>query len=458
MILRQFILDDLASAAYLVGDANAGVAAMVDPHLDVQEYLDAAEFFGVEIRHVLETHSHADRVSGHGRLAELGATIHIHSAAEVSYPHKPFEDGWVLELGDVQLAAMHTPGHRPEHTAFVLTDRSRGPEAWAVLTGDSLFVSDVARPDLAVEAESGAQDLFKSLHDGLLTLPPETEVWPGHIGGSLCGGPGMDLKTSTTVGYERAHNPLLGLNDLDRFVELTTSDLPPHPANFERIVGINSGDFVSFPESFDALAPEQVSKYQAEGALVVDARSGAEFDEAHIPGAVSIPAAGGGFANRLAWLAKPNEHVVIVGTSDKHGQDLCQLAASVGIETVAGYLAGGFPGWTDAGMASASTPTLAASQLRQRMSADPAMVILDVRERREMAASGLPESQQIPYHELRDVSLDDFQTSTVAVICTSGGRAGVGASLLLSRGLEDVIHITDGGVPDLLGTSNESGH
>ena len=211
MILRQFILDDLASAAYLVGDQATGMAALVDPHLDVEEYLRAANFYGVSIEHVLETHSHADRVSGHGRLAELGATIHIHREAQVSYPHEPFDDGWTLQLGDVEIRAMHTPGHRPEHTAFVLTDRARGPEAWAVLTGDSLFVSDIARPDLAVEAESGARDLHKSLHQGLLQLPPETEVWPGHIGGSLCGGPGMDLKASTTVGYELAHNPLLAI-------------------------------------------------------------------------------------------------------------------------------------------------------------------------------------------------------------------------------------------------------
>ena len=210
MIFRQIIHEDLGCASYLIGDEKAGIAAVVDPKLDIEEYLALARYTGVSIEHILETHNHADHVSGHGRLAAAtGAAIHVHRDAKPDYEHHPFDDGWELELGSVRVRAMHTPGHRPEHTAFALIDTARGPEPWAVLTGDTLFVGDIARPDLAVDKQEGAQGIFRSLHDKLLRLPVECEVWPGHLGGSLCGGPGMDMKICSTIGYERAHNELL---------------------------------------------------------------------------------------------------------------------------------------------------------------------------------------------------------------------------------------------------------
>ena len=210
MIFRQITHDDLGCASYFIGDYDAGVAAVVDPRFEIGEYLELARYLGVQIDHVLETHNHADHVSGHGRLAAAtGATIHIHRLADAEYEHEAFDDGWELHLGSVTVRAIHAPGHRPEHTAFALIDTGRGEEPWAVLTGDSLFVGDAARPDLAIEREEGAREIFRSLHERLLTLAPETEVWPGHLGGSLCGGPGMDMKISSTIGYERRHNPML---------------------------------------------------------------------------------------------------------------------------------------------------------------------------------------------------------------------------------------------------------
>ena len=193
MIFRQFLHEDLGCASYVVGDLDAGVAAVVDPRLYIEEYLALARYLDVRIEHVLETHTHADHVSGHGRLAAAtGAAIHIHRLAAPAYDHDPFDDGWVLELGRVHVRALHVPGHRPEHSAFLLTDGERAHEPWAVLTGDSLFVGDIARPDLAVEKEEGAREMFHSLHDRLLALPDETEVLPGH------GKP-------TTIGRERPH-------------------------------------------------------------------------------------------------------------------------------------------------------------------------------------------------------------------------------------------------------------
>jgi len=174
----------------------------VDPKLEIDEYLRLACYLGVTIEHILETHNHADHLSGHGRLAAAtGATIHIHRDANPEYEHRPLDEDWELELGGVLVRALPTPGHRPEHTAFALIDTRRGEEPWAVLTGDTLFVGDVARPDLAIDKEEGARGIFRSLRDQLLSLGDSTEVWPGHLGGSLCGGPGMDLKASSTIGY-----------------------------------------------------------------------------------------------------------------------------------------------------------------------------------------------------------------------------------------------------------------
>src|SRR4051794_29199500 len=182
MIFRQIAHEDLGCASYLIGDEDAGIAAVVDPRLEIGEYLRLARYLGVSIEHILETHNHADHVSGHGRLAAAtGALIHIHALAEPDYEHEPFEDGWELTLGSVVVRALHTPGHRPEHTAFALIDSARGSEPWAVLTGDSLFVGDIARPDLAVEKEEGARGIYHSLHEQLLALGEDVEVWPGHL-------------------------------------------------------------------------------------------------------------------------------------------------------------------------------------------------------------------------------------------------------------------------------------
>jgi glyoxylase-like metal-dependent hydrolase (beta-lactamase superfamily II) len=196
---------------------------------------------GVEIEHELETHNHADHVSGHGRLARAtGATIHVNRLAGAEYEHDPIDDGWVLELGEgTAIEAMHTPGHRPEHTSFLLRDPGRGGDAVAVLTGDSLFVGDVARPDLAIEPREGAAAIFHSLHDRLLALPDEVEVWPGHLGGSLCGSSGIDLKTSSTIGFERRHNRALQLDSEDAFVAEITRDIPPAPPQQAAIVAAN---------------------------------------------------------------------------------------------------------------------------------------------------------------------------------------------------------------------------
>ena len=262
MIFRQLTHDDLGCASYLIGDENAGVAAVVDPKLDIDEYLRLARYLGVRIEHVLETHNHADHVSGHGRLvAATGATVHP-PRRRPDYDHEPFDDGWELELGSVTVRALH-PRAPPRAHAFALIDTARSGEPWAVLSGDTLFVGDIARPDLAVDKEEGARGIFHSLNDKLMSLPDTVEVWPGHLGGSLCGGPGMDLKVSSTIGFERANQELLQVTDEDEFVEKTTSTLGPQPPNFKNIVALNRGPLVK--ETVERTQPRQVEQAQQTG-------------------------------------------------------------------------------------------------------------------------------------------------------------------------------------------------
>jgi hydroxyacylglutathione hydrolase len=444
MIFRQITQDDLGCASYLVGDEDAGVAAVVDPMLDIDEYLRLARYMGVRIEHVLETHNHADHVSGHGRLAAAtGATIHVHRLAEPDYEHEPFDDGWELELGDVRVRALHTPGHRPEHTAFVLSDTSRGAEPWALLSGDTLFVGAIARPDLAVDRQEGARGIFRSLHDRLLALPGDCEVWPGHLGGSLCGGPGMDMKTSSTIAYELAHNELLGEDDEDAFVRRATASLGPQPPNFQAIVAINRGPLVTAGVDVHPLTPRQVERQQAAGALVVDVRTDLQFDDAHIPGAVCNPAVRAGFGTKLAWIADRDQDVVLAGRDDLDAVRAAHLAASVGIHRVAGFLAGGMTSWREEKRPTASVERIDVPALHER-SGD--VQVLDVREETEWREGRIPGSVHVPYHDVAGIPDGLDSERPIAVICSSGQRSAVAASLLQRHGSARVIHVADGGV------------
>jgi hydroxyacylglutathione hydrolase len=445
MLFRQIVHDDLGCASYLVGDDGAGVGAVVDPRLDIDEYLRLARYAGVQLEHILETHNHADHVSGHGRLAAAtGATIHIHRDAGADYEHEPFDDGWELALGAVTVRAVHTPGHRPEHTAFALIDAGRGPEPWAVLTGDSLFVGDIARPDLAVDKEEGARGIFRSLHGRLLTLPDTCEVWPGHLGGSLCGGPDMDMKGSSTIGYEREHTGLLGVADEDEFVRRATAGLRPQPPNFEAIVARNRGPLAVDSVEVLPLTPRQVEQARGEEALVVDVRTELQFDEAHIPDAVSITALRAGFGSKLAWLVEPEQSVVLVGRDDEDARHAAALAASVGITRISGYLAGGMTSWREERLPVERIEPITVPELRER--ADE-LQILDVRERSEWDEGHIPGSVHTPYYDIHAIPDGIDPEWPVAVICSSGQRAAPAASLLRRHGAREVLHVVGGGVP-----------
>jgi glyoxylase-like metal-dependent hydrolase (beta-lactamase superfamily II)/rhodanese-related sulfurtransferase len=448
MIFRQVIHDDLGCASYLVGDDKAGVAAVVDPRFEVDEYLELARYMGVGIEHVFETHNHADHVSGHGRLAAAtGAEIHIHRDAVPAYDHVPFDDGDEFELGCLVIRALHTPGHRPEHTAFALIDTRRGSEPWAVLTGDTLFVGDVARPDLAIEKADGARGIFRSLRRQLLSLPGDVEVWPGHLGGSMCGGPGMDMKISSTIGYERDHNPTLSITDEDRFVTEALEKLGPQPPNFHAIVELNKGPLVTDGVELLPLAPRQVEHKRAEGALLVDVRTDQQFDDAHIPGAVSNAMMRAGFGSKLAWIADRDQAIVFVGRDDADGRRAGQLAVAVGIRKLGGYLHGGMTSWRQERMPVQRIERLAVADLASRAQAETELQVLDVRESTEWEQGHIPGSTFKPWHDIDSMPGELDPSRPIAVICGSGQRAAVAASLVQRYGAEQVIHVVDGGVP-----------
>jgi hydroxyacylglutathione hydrolase len=448
MIFRQIIHDDLGCASYLIGDEDAGVAAVVDPRFEVDEYLELARYMGVSIEYIFETHNHADHVSGHGRLAAAtGATIHIHSDARPAYDHRPFDDGDEFALGALTVRALHTPGHRPEHTAFALIDTRRGPEPWALLTGDTLFVGDVARPDLAVAKSEGARGIFRSLHGQLLSLAGEVEVWPGHLGGSMCGGPGMDMKIASTIGYERDHNPTLAITDEEEFVAQALAALGPQPPNFRAIVELNTGPLLTDGVELLPLAPRQVENRRADGALLVDVRTDQQFDDAHIAGAIANPLLRAGFGSKLAWLADREQEIVFIGRDDADGRRAGRLAVAVGIRRLAGYLHGGMTSWRQEKLPTSRIERVAVDDLADRLSRRPELQVLDVRDATEWRSGHIPGSVLRTWHDI-DALPDGLDPALpIAVICASGQRAATAASLIERLGAEEVMHVVDGGVP-----------
>jgi hydroxyacylglutathione hydrolase len=446
MLFRQIIHEDLGCASYLVGDTASGVAAVIDPQWDIDPYLHLARLHGVRIEHVLETHNHADHVSGHGRLARAtGATIHVHELTDAEFSHEAFADGWRLQLGEgTSVEAIHAPGHRPEHTCFLLRDAARGSEPWAVLTGDSLFVGDVARPDLAVDPREGAVDIFRSLHDRLLSLPDETEVWPGHLGGSMCGSSGIDLKTSSTIGFERRHNRALEFEDEAAFVEDAIATIGGKPPNVEHIVALNRGPLVESISAPTQLTPHGFEAAIAEGALAIDSRTNEQFDEAHIPGAISASAYDTGFATKVAQVVPVDAELLVVAASDGNELEAAELLAAVGLR-VRGFLGGGMTAWRAEERPVARIEAIDLDELARRLDdGGGGPQVLDVRNEGEYESGHIPGSLHIPYAELCD-RLDEVpRDRPVATICKAGKRSGLAASILQREGFEGVMHVNRG--------------
>jgi hydroxyacylglutathione hydrolase len=427
VLFKQFLDDDLGCASYLVGDERAGVAVVVDPPYFVDPVLAEAERNDVRLVGVLETHTHADHVSGHGRLGlEHGVPIRVHALAEATFPHEPLEDGTEIEVGEVVLRTIHTPGHRPEHCCFAVIDRSRGDEAWLVLTGDSLFVGDAGRPDLAVEAREGAEGLFHSLRR-LVELGDGVEVFPGHVAGSLCGA-AMSSKASTTIGFERRFNPALQ-GELSEFLDARLGAQPPRPPNMERIVELNRGSLLG------AQPPLERVDTVPDEAIVLDVRPTDVFAAGHRPGAVGIPISGSGFATKAAFVL-PGRPLVLQARNEGEAALAARALHAVALFGVAG--------WQEGGGAEKLEPV--SLEELERLLADDAVELLDVREADERDETHIPGSRHLPYRTARSAAEAGLLNGRpVVTICESGPRAAVAASVLQAAGV-NARPVVDGGV------------
>ena len=427
MIFHQFLNDDLGCACYLVGDEEAGIAVLVDPPYAIEPLLAEAERHGVRIVRTVETHTHADHVSGHGRLAlEHGIPVSIHAAAGVDYPSDPMADGDTIEVGAVTLGVIHTPGHRPEHCCLTVVDNSRGDEPWLVLTGDSLFVGDTARPDLAVGGQEGAEGLFHSLQR-LLELSDGVEVFPGHVAGSLCG-KSMSSKGSTTIGFERRFNPMLQLTAVDEFIADATSISAPKPPNLARIVDANRGPFVgATPLALELAAPP-------EGAQLLDVRPVPLHLAGHRPGAVNVPVSGSSFATKSGFVLDAARPVCVLAETFEEAQGAIRGLHSVAFFDIPGYVLGGGDETTDA---------VDVDELEELIAAG--VTVIDVREDDEHDAGTIPGSLGIPYRLVGSADLPG--DGPVVTICESGARAAIAASVLRARGY-DARPVTEGGLTE----------
>ena len=444
MYFKQIVKEDLGCASYVVGCTNAGVCAVIDPRLDmVDDILELVAAKEMRIAAVIETHNHADHVSGHGEIARrTGAPIYVHEQAGAAYPHENLKDGDELRFGVAKLRVIHTPGHRPEHIALAVSDTSRSEDPWLVLTGDSLFIGDVARPDLAIAGEEGASELYDSIFDRLLKLEDGVEVYPAHVAGSLCGR-GMNPKTSSTIGFERKHNPAIAPRSRDTFIHDINENLPQRPPNMLKIVERNRADYTraAAPATPVALNPESFQKEMQAGALVIDTRSSRAFGEGHIPGVLQVYLHGSAFATRVGFIASPESHLLLVVKDECDLREATAQLAVVGYDQVSGYLEGGMQAWQDARLPVQCLEQITVDELHTRRDA---FTVLDVRDLGEWDEGHIDGALHIPYYSLEQRLQELDGRQLLAVTCVSGQRSTLACSILQRHGFTELCNVVGG--------------
>lgn len=446
MFFQQVLNQDLRCASYLLGDG--GEAVVVDPRWDVEPYLEIARRQRLRITHVLDTHDHADHVSGRVRLARLTGA-RPHRPARVEHPNAAdLSPGDELAVGALRLRALATPGHRPEHLAFAVSDLSRAPEPWLLLSGDSLLVGDLARPDLAVDAPVGADALHSSV-SSLLALGDHVEVWPAHIGGSLCGGANLSGKTSSTIGFERRHNPLLRVSKAE-FVRGLIESVPARPPNLARIVELNQATDGEQPRDPESLSTDELRALLQNGVTVLDGRGPQQFDEGHLAGSVNLPVAASGVGTRAGWATRPDQAIVIVADSAAGARSMIGALQAVGIWSIHGYVVADRSEWLQRRLPVASSGSWDLDRLAYGLRRHD-VELVDVRESNEWRSGHVPGSHHLPLHQLGDgrglaLSGDGH---LLAVACAAGLRAAFAASLLRRAGRRNVVRVAGGGIADL---------
>ena len=449
MYFKQFYLGCLAHASYLIG--SDGEAAVVDPRRDVGEYLEEAARQGFRIKYVVETHLHADFVSGHCELAaRAGAEVVIGQRAGAKFPHRAVRDGDELRVGKVTLRFLETPGHTPESVCVLVTDAEAPGEPPKLLTGDTLFVGDVGRPDLSGArghtTEQMAAMLYDSLHGKLLQLPDETEVYPAHGAGSMCGR-NISKETSSTVGLQRRSNYALAPMAKEEFVRLMTAELPEAPSYFARDAEINRAGASALEEVARpaALSPEEFARLAKEkGHTVLDVRAAAEYGAGHVPGAINI-GLGGQFAAWAGSLLAPQSPVLLVAEDEGRVGEAVTRLARVGLENVRGYLAGGMEGWRAENREVATLPQMTVDELRAKLEARDGWQVIDVRRAGEYASGHVPGATLAPLSRIESNDLDGVErTRPTAVICAGGYRSSAAASFLARKGFTRLHNVAGG--------------
>ncbi|MFZ0771002.1 MAG: rhodanese-like domain-containing protein [Candidatus Sulfotelmatobacter sp.] len=444
MYFEQFYLGCLAHASYML--ASEGEAVVVDPQRDVEIYLKAAEANRVSIRHIFETHLHADFVSGHRELAaRTGAQIYIGAQAGAAFPHVAVQDNFQLRVGKMRITALETPGHTPESMCFVITDEEKSAAPWAVLTGDTLFLGDVGRPDLSRRYSPAqlAGMLYDSLHNKILKLADNVLVYPAHGAGSLCGR-NMRAERVSTIGTERLTNYALQIKSREEFVRRLTSNLPARPEYFLQDAEINRTGAAALSE-LPALPPGEAAELKAllaEGGIALDVRAGEQFAAGHVPGSVNI-ALSGQFASWAGALLGLAARPVLIAESQEAVAEARMRLARIGLEDARGYLRGGIAAWSKAGLPLATLPQISVEALREQLRGG-GLQVLDVRREPEWEAGHIEGASWWPLDNFKVAPPEIDRDVPIAVHCKGGYRSMIACSLLQRAGFQNVVNVVGG--------------
>jgi glyoxylase-like metal-dependent hydrolase (beta-lactamase superfamily II)/rhodanese-related sulfurtransferase len=444
MYFEQFYLGCLAHASYML--ASEGEAVVVDPQRDVEIYLQAAEKNQVSIRHIFETHLHADFVSGHRELASrTGAQIYIGVQAEATFPHVAVEDGFQLRVGKMRITALETPGHTPESLCLVITDEEKSPAPWAVLTGDTLFLGDVGRPDLSKRYSPTqlAGMLYDSLHNKVLKLADDVLVYPAHGAGSLCGR-NMRAERVSTIGTERLTNYALQIESREEFVKQLTSNLPTRPEYFLQDAEINRSGAPALADlpPLSPIEPAELKAILAEGGIALDVRPGEQYAAGHVPGSVNI-ALSGQFASWAGALLGLAARPVLIAESEEAVAEARMRLARIGLEDARGYLRGGITAWNEAGLPLATLPQMSVEALSERLHGS-GLQVLDVRREPEWEAGHIEGASWWPLDNFKVAPPEIDREVPIAVHCKGGYRSMIACSLLLRAGFRNVVNVVGG--------------
>jgi len=445
MLLKHFFVKKIAHSSYILAGKNS--CAVIDPQRDIDVYIHEARAQGVEITHILQTHLHADFISGHMDLAKkTGAKIYVAKSARCTFDHVPLSEGDTIELENMILQVLETPGHTPEHLSYVVTDRARAESPIGVFVGDTLFVGDVGRPDLFPDiAIELAGKLYHSLHDKLLKLPDYCEVYPAHGAGSLCGR-AMGAKHLTTIGYERNFNPALQIKDKQAFIKSLTEDMPPAPDHFSRCSDINRDGPARLSELpvMQELGVEQfIKKMKNPEVQVLDSRNYLSYGSQHIPASWHLDL-NGNFPTFAGWVLPTDKDFLLVADDYGKGMESNTWARRVGVDRIVGYLDGGIAAWVGSGRKTSSIRQISAEDLHDMVTGTQNFVLVDVRAEAEYADNHIKGAVNIPVADLRTRFHELDPEKLTILICSSGNRSSLGTSILEQHGFKNLCNVAGG--------------